>query len=57
VKRAGELGGCAMDNGTKRQRDHGKWTIRQWTMGQGQWDTRTMEMGEQIKGTMGQWDF
>jgi hypothetical protein len=55
AKRAGELGGCAIDNGTKRpwdngQSDSGPWVNRQW-------DTGTMKMGEQAKGTMGQWHF
>ena len=43
AERAGELGGCAMDNGTKKKRDHG-------TM-----DNRTVDHGTTDNGTVGQW--
>ena len=54
AKRAGELGGCAMDNGTKKPWDDGQSDSGPW--GNRQWDTGTMKMGEQAKGTRGFWE-
>jgi hypothetical protein len=56
VKRAGELGGCAMDNGTKRQRDHGKMdnrTVDHGARAMGHWDNENGRTGQGDNGTMG----